>query len=100
MESKRIKGVDPLSIDKKVLAVVKNNASEWDCGDSYRIAVRNDAGDIYRTIEMDSLGIYCGVETGLHSLGLRKEVGGYRLGNRLYTVYAIPSTTTSGDAQA
>lgn len=100
MESKRIKGVDPLAIDKQVLAVVKKYASEWDGGDTYCLAIRNSAGEIYRTIHIDSSGICEHVEGGLHALGLRKEVGGHRLGNRLHTVYVLPGTTASGNAQA
>lgn len=74
MHTKRIKGVEPLAIDKKVLAVAKKNASPWDAGDSYRIAICNDAGTVYRVIEADSLGIYVGLVQGLESLDLCNEV--------------------------
>lgn len=99
MESKRIKGVDPLAIDQKILAVVKQYASEWDAGDTFRLGIRNAAGEIYRTINIDSSGICEHVEGGLHALGLRKEVGGNRLVDRLYAVYILPSPTPSEDAQ-
>lgn len=98
METKRIKGVDPLTIDKKILAVVKEHATPFDCGDTFRLGIRNSAGQIYRTIFIDSSGTCEFVEGGLHALGLRKEVGGDRSVDRLYAVYVLPDATPSSDA--
>ena len=99
METKRIQGVEPLPIDKKVLAVARKNASEWDCGDRWRIAIRNAAGAIYRTIDMDSMGIYSSIETGLNALGLRNEVTGNRRVDGFDAIFGPPPPSTSGDAQ-
>lgn len=74
MQTQILKGMEPLTIDKKILAVTKKNASPWDAGRSYRIAIRNASGAIYRVIECDSLGIYAGLEEGLQGLGLLNEV--------------------------
>jgi hypothetical protein len=74
MHTQRIKGIEPLSIDKKVLATIKKEARPWDFGTRYRIAVRNAAGVIYRVAEMDSLGIYVGIREGLLGLSLADEV--------------------------
>ncbi|MBB2777988.1 UNVERIFIED_ORG: hypothetical protein HNP28_003331 [Comamonas terrigena] len=98
METKRIKGVDPLAIDKKVLAAVKKNASPWDCGDRYRIAIRNSAGQIYRVVEMDSLGIYMGVEQSLDALGLRNQVAKNRPVDGFDSIYVLPDATPSSNA--
>ena len=74
MQTKLLKGIEPLSIDKEILAVTKKNASPWDAGDSYRLAIRNASGVIYRVIECDSLGIYMGLEQCIEALGLLNEV--------------------------
>lgn len=74
VQTQLIKGVSPLAIDKKVLAITKKNASPWDAGNRYRIAVRNESGTIYRAIECDSLGIYFGLVEGLQGLALGNEV--------------------------
>ena len=74
MHTQRIKGVEALAIDKKVLAITKKHASPWDAGSSYRIALRNGSGVICRTIDMDSLGIYFGIREDLLALGLLDEV--------------------------
>lgn len=98
METKRIKGIDPLAIDKKVLAAVKEHASPWDCGDRYRIAIRNTAGQIYRVVEMDSLGIYMGVEQSLDALGLRNQVAKDRPVDGFDSIYVLPDAPASSNA--
>ena len=99
VETKLIEGVEPRPIDKKVLAVTRKNASEWDYGDRWRIAIRNQAGAIYRTIKMDSMGIYAGIETGLHALGLRNEVTGNRPVDGFDAIFRLPDATTGSDTQ-
>ena len=74
MQTKLLKGTGPPANDKEIVAVTEKDARPWDAGDSYRLAVRNASGVIYRVIECDSLGIYMGLEQGIEALGLLNEV--------------------------
>ena len=96
MQTKLLKGVEPLAIDKKILAVTKKEASPWDCGDRYRIAIRNASGAIYRVIECDDLGIYIGLEQGLQALGLVNEVPKPGTVGGIDSIFRQPEVTPPG----
>lgn len=96
MHTKLIKGVEPLAIDKKILAVTKKNASPWDCGDRYRIAIRNASGAIYRVIECDDWGIYIGLEQGIEALGLVNEVPKPSVVGGLDSIFRQPEVAPIG----
>ncbi len=98
MQTKLIKGIEPLAIDKKVLAVTKKNASPWDSGDRYRIAVRNEQGAIYRIVEADSLGIYVGVVEGLLAIGLLNEISDNTMVDGFDAIFGMPPASASGNA--
>lgn len=76
MDTKRIKGVEPLAIDKKVLAAQKKNTDPWGFPGPgrYNIAIRNAEGVIYRTTSMDDWGEYVGLSEDLAKLGLKNEL--------------------------
>ncbi|RYF02256.1 MAG: hypothetical protein EOO32_00740 [Comamonadaceae bacterium] len=95
MQTKLIKGIEPLAIDKKVLAVTKKNASPWDAGDRYRIAVRNEQGAIYRIVEAGSLGIYVGVVEGLEALGMTNEVDATSTVDGYDAIFRLADTGTA-----
>ena len=95
MESKQLDGVEALAVDQKILAIARDNTNEWDAGGPgyYNIAIRNDAGRVYRTISVQSLGDYVGICESLPLLGLQNELKATQIVDGFDAIFSMSPQT-------
>lgn len=74
MDTKIIKGKSPLAIDGELLAALGQNTARTLGGKRMLIGVRNDAGEIYRTVKADGVDSFLAAVTIFQNLGMVNEL--------------------------
>ncbi|ABM35618.1 hypothetical protein [Polaromonas naphthalenivorans] len=74
MDTKIIKGKSPLANDGDLLAALEKNTARSLGGKRMLIGVRNDAGEIYRTVKADGIDGFLAAVTIFQNLGMINEL--------------------------
>ncbi|CAN5156274.1 hypothetical protein BH10PSE16_BH10PSE16_25800 [soil metagenome] len=74
MDTKIIKGKSPLANDGDILAELEKNTARSLGGKRMLIGVRNDAGEIYRTVKADGIDSFLAAVTIFQNLGMVNEL--------------------------
>lgn len=74
MDTKIIKGKSPLANDGEIVAALEKNTARTLGGKRMLIGVRNDAGEIYRTVKADGVDGFLAAVTIFQNLGLVNEL--------------------------
>jgi hypothetical protein len=74
MDTKIIKGKSPLANDGEIVATLGKNTVRSLGGKRMLIGVRNDAGEIYRTVKADGIDGFLAAVSIFESLGLVNEL--------------------------
>lgn len=74
MDTKIIKGKSPLANDGDIVAALGKNTVRALGGKRMLIGVRNDAGEIYRTVKADGVDAFLAAVSIFESLGLVNEL--------------------------
>lgn len=90
MQTKLIQGTAPRADDKAIKALIKAETDPYGGGPGTMVVgIRNDAGQLYRTIETSGMGEYMRVIASLQALGLRDEVAsGERMRESCDSIFA------------
>jgi hypothetical protein len=74
MDTKIIKGKSPLANDGDIVAALEKNTARSLGGKRMLIGVRNDAGEIYRTVKADGVDGFLAAVGIFENLGLVNEL--------------------------
>lgn len=74
MDTKIIKGKSPLANDGDLLAALEKNTARSLGGKRMLIGVRNDAGEIYRTVKADGIDAFLAAVTIFQNFGMVNEL--------------------------
>ena len=74
MDTKIIKGKSPLAKDGDIVAALASNTARSLGGKRMVIGVRNDAGEIYRTVKADGVDGFLAAVTIFENLGMVNEL--------------------------
>ena len=74
MDTKIIKGKSPLANDGDLLAALEKNTARSLGGKRMLIGVRNDAGEIYRTVKAEGIDAFLAAVSIFESLGMVNDL--------------------------
>ncbi|WP_325891087.1 hypothetical protein [Grimontia sp. NTOU-MAR1] len=70
MKTNRVDNHEPLDIDEKLTTWISRQPENPYGGPEYRVGILNNQGQVYRSISVEGLGDYVGLDQNLKKFGL------------------------------